>query len=190
MKNDQYIKEDLQQLLKGIRKHASYFALSPDQEDNEIDVARTLSQELKKRGEVSFHSIKLRGQGNDPPDCQAIDDGGRRIGVEVTELVDGTAIAAAKEGSFIWQDPPEVQSVVKRVSDIIRRKDRATVCDGPYKQYILVIYCDDPSYLDYQVLETIRETQFGPTRLIDRAYFLESYSPHERGHPLIELQLS
>ena len=191
MKSDQHIEEYIQQLLKDTRRrHALYFALSPDQEDNEIYVAWMVSQELKKRGEGSFDLIKPRGQGNDPPDCQAIDDDGRRIGVEVTEFVNGTAIAAAKEGNFILQDPPEVQSVVKMVSDIIRRKDRAIVCGGPYKKYILVIYCDDPDYLDYQVLETIRETKFGPTRLIDRAYFLESYSPYERGLPLIELQLS
>ena len=188
MKSDQYIEEAIQ-LLEGARKHASYFALSPKQEEIEFGVVQTLNEELENRGEMPFHSFKSRGQGNDPPDCEATNDDGRRIGIEVTELVDGAAIAAAKERKFVWQDPPEAQSVVERVSDIIRNKDGATVLGGPYDQYILVIYCDDPGYLDFQVREAIGKTQFGPTHLIDRAYFLESYCPWEGSCPLIELQL-
>ena len=188
MKSDQHI-EGAIQLLEGIRPHASYFALSSKQEENEIGVIQTFNEELKRLGEMPFHSFKLRGQGNDPPDFEATDDDGRRIGIEVTELVDGDAIAASREGNFVWQDPPEVQSVVETVSDKIRRKDSAKVCNGPYDQYILVIYCDDPGYLDHQVLEAIRKKQFDLTRLIDRAYFLASYCPWEGCCPLIELQL-
>lgn len=188
MESGQHIEKTIQ-LLEGIRPHAPYFALSAKQEENEIGVIQTLNEELERQGEMPLHSFKSRGQGKDPPDCEATDDEGRRIGIEVTELVDGTAIAASREGNFVRQDLPEVQSVVETVSDIIRRKDSAKVCGGPYDQYILVIYCDDPGYLDHQVLEAIREKQFDPTRLIDRAYFLASYCPWEGSCPLIELQL-
>ena len=189
MESDQYIEEAIG-LLEGMRPHASYFALSSKQEENEFGVVQILNEELEKRGDMPFQSFKSRGQGYDPPDCEAIDDDGRRIGIEVTELVDGAAIAAARERDFVWQDLPEVQSVVERVADIIRRKDSAKVCGGPYDQYILAIYCDDPGYLDHHVLEAIRKKQFDPARLIDRTYFLASYCPWKRSCPLIELLLT
>ena len=86
---------------KQIRKHAPYFALSKDNQLNEVEVVRVFNSELKNWGVDHFHSIGARGLGKDPPDCEAIDNGGERIGIEVTELVDGIAVASANNGKMI-----------------------------------------------------------------------------------------
>ena len=175
--------------LNGVRKYAPYFALSSSRQNNEFNVAVALSQELRKRGKEPFHSILLRGRGNDPPDCEAKDSHGKRIGIEVTELVDGDSISAAKKGESFSQDTLKPSEVTENITAKIRKKDGADVKGGTYDEYILIIYCDDPRFLDYEILDAIRKEQFAPTRLIDRVYFLESYCPWEKCCPYIELRL-
>ena len=106
----------------GVRKYAPYFALSSSRQDNETSVADALSQELRKRGKEPFHSIVPRGQSNDPPDCEAKDSHGKRIGIEVTELVDGNSISAAKNGVHIFQDALKPSEVTEIITTIIRKK--------------------------------------------------------------------
>ena len=196
------------------RVHAPYFALSPSKQkqDNEFNVATTLSQELTKRGKESFHSIKSRGEGYDPPDCEARDGNGKRIGIEVTELVHEYAIAPAKEediykrDAFTFSEEEEElykkggftsSEVIKHISGRIEKKDKITNRDGkkrvqggPYDEYILIICCDDYEYfLNNESRNAMRKAQFGPTRLITRAYFLESYCPLKKCHPYIDLHL-
>lgn len=176
--------------LEGVRKHAPYFSLSSNRQLNEVDVAYLLSEELSKQGEDSFHSVTSRGRSNDPPDCEAIGDKGERIGVEVTELVDGPSIAAAKGGDVNLQEAWKPSRVIEKITCIIRRKDRVVPKGGPYELYILVVICDDPLILDYENLEAIRDFNFPGTQLIDRAYFLWSYCPFEKRCPYITLRLS
>ena len=175
--------------LSDVRKHAPYFALAKDKQQNEIEVVHVLNQELKNRGVKFFGSIVARGVGQDPPDCEAIGNGRERIGIEVTELVDGDAIASANKGGMIDQDLLIASQVIEKVSAIIRRKDRAMVKGGPYDLYILIIYCDDPKYLDFEIHKKLRNERFGPTNLIDYAYFLESYNAWTSSCPYIELRL-
>ena len=176
-------------LLDGVRGHAPYFALSYCREQNEIEVAHVLNEELRNRGKESFHSIVSRGQSNDPPDCEARGNNEERIGIEVTELVDEYSIVAAKKRELFIQDILPPLHVIEQISTIIRRKDGAIVKGGPYDSYILIIYCDDPMFLDHGIQNAIRNAQFGPTSLIDRAYYLESYLPWEKCCPYIELRL-
>ena len=131
-------------------------------------MAVTLSQELRKQGKEPFHSFVQRGQGNDPPDREAKDSHGKRIGIEVTELVDRNSISAAKKGEYIFQDALKSSEVTEIITTIIRKKDGAYVKGGPYDEYILIIYCDDPRFLDYEILDAIRKEQFSSASLIDR----------------------
>lgn len=174
----------------GVRQHAPYFALSADRQENEADVARVLREEMLRRGEQSFHSIQSRGQGNDPPDCEAIGSNEERVGIEITELVDGRAIEGAVRGTNVPHKAVAPRAVVERISTVIRKKDRANVQGGRYDLYILVICCDDPCYLDYEVMLAIRDARFTRPRLIDRAYFLASYDPWQGCCPYIELAWS
>lgn len=174
----------------GIRKHAPYFALSADKQENEVDVACMLRKEMLRRGKESYHSIRSRGPGNDPPDCEATGNSGERVGIEVTELVEESAIQGAIKGTDTHHEPIAPLAAVKRISDIIKRKDRADIRGEQYDLYILVIYCGDPYFLIHDVLVSIREARFQRTRLIDRAYFLESYNPWQMCCPYVELSLS
>ena len=175
--------------LNRAREYAPYFALSSSQQDNEISVVDVLSRELTKQGKSSFHSIVPRGRGKDPPDCEARNGNGKRIGIELTELVDGNSISATKNGVYIFQDALKPSEVTEIITTIIRKKDGADVKGGPYDEYILIIYCDDPRFLDYEILDAIRKEQFGPASLIDRVYFLESYCPWKKCCPYFELRL-
>ena len=179
--------EDIEQQ---VRKYAPYFSLSKDKQQNEFEVVYLFNQELKGRGVEHFDSITVRGPGKDPPDCEAIGNNGERIGIEVTELVDGDAIASAKNGKLIDHNVPiPLSQVIEKVSAIVSRKDRAIVKGGPYDLYKLIIYCDDPEYLDFEIHNAIRNSRFGQTKLIDHAYFFESYDPWKKCCPYIELRL-
>ncbi len=188
-----------------IRVYAPYFALSPDRQGNESDVASILGDELAEQDKASFHSLVSRGQGDDPPDCEALDENGNRVGIEVTELVDGASIADAKraakaaanrrpivtaiEDDAISQKVCTPSDLIKEISDRVLRKSRSEIHGGPYGTYLLIIYCDDPLYLDYDNFEAVRRARFDCTGAIDRVYFLTSYLPWEQRCPLIELQL-
>ena len=177
-------------LSEGIRKHAPYFSLSSNRQTNETDVVHLLIEGLSKHGEVAFNSVTSRGESNDPPDCEAMGDNGEWIGIEVTELVDGPSIAAAKDEDVNFQEIWKPSRVIEKVACIIRRKDRAVLKGGPYDLYILIVYCGDPVILDYDNIEAIRASSFPATQLIDHAYFLWSYCPIEKRCPHIKLRLS
>ena len=175
--------------LDDTRKYAPYFALSSSRQDDEASVVFVLNQELEMRGQEPFRSVTPRGQGNDPPDFEARDNLGKRIGIEVTELVDGRSIAAEENGSHVSQLSFTPTKAITDISARIRKKDGADIKGGSYDQYILIIYCDDPRFLDSEILNAVRGTQFGSANLIDRAYFLQSYCPLEKCCPLVELRL-
>ena len=175
---------------KEIRKHAPYFALSADKQQNEVDVACVLREEMLRRGEESYHSIQSRGLGNDPPDCEAIGNNGERVGIEVTELVEESAIEGANRGTDTPHEPIAPLAAVERISNIVQKKDRADVRGERYDLYFLVIYCGDPCFLTHDVLVSIREARFERTHLINRAYFLESYNPWQKCCPYVELTWS
>ena len=171
------------------RKHDPYFTLSKDKQQNELEVAHLLNEELKNRGAKYFDSIVARDSGKDPPDCEAIGDDGERIGIEVTELVDEDSITSAISGKMIDQLLPKPSEVIEKVSAMIRRKDCAIVKDGPYDLYILIIYCDDPKFLAFDIHNELRNSRFGPTKLTDHAYFFQYYNPWKKCCPYYELRL-
>ncbi len=71
----------------------------------------------------------------------------------------------------------------------IAKKDNAQVKGGPYHEYVLVIYCDEPRVLDYHLIEHVRGHSFPRTKVINRAFVLFSYSAWENCCPYIELKL-
>ena len=176
--------------LEGSRKHAPYFALFRSKQDNELMVANVLREEMLNRGEEWFHSVQLREEGEDPPDCEAIARSGARVGIEVTELVDEDSAKAAHTGKRIDESAVDPSTAIEKITNIILRKDRANIKGGIYESYILVIYCDDSRYLDCGVIEEIRNSTFGTTNRIDVVFLLMSYSPWEKRCPYLRLKLS
>ncbi len=173
-----------------VRPHAGYFSCTSDRPIEEVGVVQSLHESLEKCGSVFFHSYKSRGENNDPPDCEAISLEGARIGIEVTELVDGGSIQARKRDQPIPRKPVARSQLYGLLRTRIEKKGHPPdVKGGPYSQYVLIIYCDEPSVLDYGLIEYVRSCEFGAAKLLDRVFFLMSYSGWEQCCPFIELKL-
>ena len=184
--------EEWEIIKKNTRKHAGYFAWTSDRHRHieEVSVVQILHESLEKCGMVFFHSHKSRGDSNYPPDCEALSPNGERIGIEVRELVDSDSIKASKCQRHTQREPWSKSYLLKELHTIINRKDNPPqVKGGPYSQYLLIIYCDEPRVLHYDLIEYIRRVKFGPTKLLSRVFFLMSYSPWEKCCPFIELEL-
>ncbi len=172
------------------RPHAGYYSWQTDRDVEELGVVQTFHESLTHSGDAFFHSYQARGRGNDPPDCEAQAPGGSRVGIEVTELVDGDSIAAAKSGAHIPWEPFAEGHLFGLLVERIKKKDNPVdVKGGPYDEYVLIIYCDEPRVLDYGLIQFVRGAVFPPTTLIDRAFLLLSYSPWEGFCPYIALNL-
>lgn len=70
------------------REHAGYFYIGDSKEASEMLVLDYFLNALDQQQSMFIYQSKHRGERNDPPDCEAIDDNGDRIGIEITELVD------------------------------------------------------------------------------------------------------
>ncbi len=176
-----------------VRPHAGYFSCLSDRDVEELGVVQSLHESLTHHGQNFFHSYQSLGRGNDPPDCEAKSNSGHRIGIEVTELVDGASIAAdkaAKSGQSISREPFCESEVFNLVAKCIKKKDNSKIKGGTYDEYVLIIYCDEPRMLDYGLIQSVRCATFPKTNLIDRIFLLFSYSPWEKCCPYIELKLS
>lgn len=173
-----------------IRPHAGYFSWPPDRELEELGVVDDLAKSLEAEGRSFFNSWRSRGQGNDPPDVEALSQSGETIAIEVTEFVDGRAIEAAKSEHAYFRPPYSTQELFHLLTKRIATKDAPRgIKGGPYSQYVLVIHCDEPRVLDYVLLQAAGEFRFPVTNLIDRAFLLLSYSPFTRRCPHIELKV-
>ena len=182
-----------------VRSHADYFSWLSDRDVEELSVVQSLNESLAHHGQPFFHSLQSRGRGNDPPDCEARSCTGRRVGIEVTELVERKSMEEASSRRPIprerWEERckpfPESQ-LFDLLAERIANKDKSLVKSrgGPYDEYVLIIYCDEPRVLDYGLIEYVRGTTFPRTTLIDRAFLLFSFSPWENRCPYIELKIA
>lgn len=171
------------------RPHAGFFTNETDRAEAELYAVKVLQESLEADGAAFFHSPTSRGD-DDPPDCEArLFDGGR-IGIEVTEIVEGLSIAAEKSGKPAeWRSysPEEIERIL---ADRIRAKDCPTDLKGaPYDSYVLVICTDENRVLNYELIQHIRSLKFEKCNLIDRCFLLMSYSPWEAKCPYVELKL-
>jgi hypothetical protein len=171
------------------RSHAEYFWTS-DRQVEELGVVRSLHESLEKCGSAFFRSFESRGENNDPPDCEAMSFEGERIGIEVTELVDKGSIRASKRNQSIPFEPWTKSQLYNCLRTRIEKKGQTSeVKGGPYNQYILIIFCDEPRVLDYGLIEYVRSCEFEAAKLLDKVFFLMSYSGWEKCCPFIELKL-
>jgi len=105
------------------RGYADFFGWGSDRDIEEWGVVTSLSESLESEGNKLFSCLKRRGRPNDPPDCEALDNEGNRIAIEVTELVDGKAIQAYKSGAvYEWADWDKVR-FISSLETLLSRKD-------------------------------------------------------------------
>jgi hypothetical protein len=156
----------------------------------EANVLASLAKSLQKDGALFFGKIRPRGCGNDPPDLEAPDPGGRRIAFEITELVDGEAIKAFKSTKLDepaqWTESGFLDSLGRLLQ---RKNDKFTqLKDPPYDGgYVVVVFSDEPDLSAPVVERYLRGQSFTGTRLITRAFFLISYDPRLERCPYFEL---
>ena len=177
-------------LVKNHRPHAGHFSWESDKAVAEAGVLKVFEEELELDGNSFFLQARHRGQGNDPPDCEAMSKDGGRVGIEITELVDPESAAAARlKQPYEWKDWRYglVPALQKRLSE----KDSPThLKDPPYIEYVLLIHTDEPWLEIDRVRSTLASHIFLPTALITRAYLLVSYSPWEKRYPCIRLNVA
>ena len=191
--------EDFSELLRRNRQmHAGFFSWK-DKPVGEKGAVESLNESLKKCGQPAFLAVKSRS--NDPPDCEARSFDGKRIGIEVTELVDEDSRAASQPNrkkpltqdkiSKLHRRPRYAEHEFEKfIRDRIGEKDKqSSVKDGPYDEYVLIICCDEARALYAPLIEYLRGCEFGPTELVDRVFFLISYDPQKECCPFVELKL-
>ena len=178
----------LKDIKDNVRDHAGYFSWESNRAIEEAGVVQCLSESLESKGKLFFHSYKSRQE--DPPDCEAQNKNNELIGIEVTELVDGNSIAKSRQNKLIPWEPWSIEQLDQTITKIINKKDNPTeLKGGPYKEYILVIYCAEPAILDFNLIEHIKEKPYSLTKLITRVFFLMSYCAFEKCCPYLELKL-
>ncbi|MFB3082349.1 MAG: hypothetical protein ACE1Z4_02675 [Gammaproteobacteria bacterium] len=171
------------------RPHAGHFSWETDRPVAEAGVLKEFEEALAIDGQEFFSQVRHRGPGNDPPDCEAINNTGARIGIEITELVDPASAAAARAGkAYDWKDwKPDLIPTLDR---IIRLKDSpAALKDPPYSEYVLLVHTDEPWMELDHTRQSLADHIFPATSLITKAYLLISYDPGEKRYPYIRLNI-
>ena len=167
------------------RPYAGFFDW-PDRSVAEIGIASTFV--AAAHGEVGFplRDLRSRRLGEDPPDCEATDQTGARIALEVTELVDEEAIVRARRSGgnewAQWDAPKLIDAIQAR----LRAKGTKRLKGGPYAEYIVLIHTDEPALSIEIVANALADAQFTAAVQVGRAYLLLSYHPG-RGYPFVRL---
>jgi hypothetical protein len=171
------------------RPHAGHFSWETDRSVAEAGVLQEFEEALALDGQKFFSQARHRGPGNDPPDCEADDIAGERIGIEITELVDPASAAAARAGqAYDWKNWR--RDLIPTLDRILRKKDATVVLkDPPYSEYVLLIHTDEPWIELDHTRRSLADHVFPATSLITRAYLLISYEPLEKGYPCIRLNI-
>jgi len=175
------------------RGYADFFGWETDRPLAEWGVTNTLRESLEANGEAPFTALKVRRSPNDPPDCEAIDANGKRIAIEVTELVDGRAIQAHKSGRvYDWAEWPR-DKFLSALSERIAEKGKRypLLKDGPYEGgYLVLIHTDEPMLRIGTVREYLKDHLFPRPQGVTRALLLLSYDGDTESYPYVDLPMS
>ncbi|KWA45805.1 hypothetical protein WL27_05345 [Burkholderia multivorans] len=190
--------DDESEIVKQIRaarakaRYADFFGWSTDRDIEEWGVVTTLAESLAANGQLFFFDLARRGRDNDPPDCEAVDANGRRVAIEVTELVDERAIQAYKRGAVYewaeWTRDGFISSLAKRITE--KGKRHAILKGAPYDGgYVIVVFTDEPLLPIETVTTFLRDHAFARPAGMTRAFLLLSYDPRTESYPYVELDL-
>jgi hypothetical protein len=172
------------------RGYADFFGWAINRDIEEQAVAGHLVASLRASGVPSFFEIKIRGRGNDPPDLEAVDPDGKRVAIEVTELVDSEAIKAYKEGRhYDWAEWNQSKFLASLTSLLEAKNARfPKLKESPYSGgYVVLIFTDEPE-LRYSTVKTfLAGHAFQGLNHVHRAFLLLSYDPSIGWCPYFEL---
>jgi hypothetical protein len=182
----------MREAMKKARGYANYFGWAANRDLEEWGVMQCLRESLESQGQpFCYLNLTIRGRPNDPPDFEARDADGRRVAVEVTELVSEEAIRAHKTGSVydfaVW----DRGALVSNLTRTIARKDGKypQLKDPPYDGgYELVVFTDEPMLSRESVEKFLSGHVFEATHL-SRVMLLLGYDPGVQRCPLYKLPL-
>jgi hypothetical protein len=163
------------------RGYAEYWEWRIDRPLTEQHAAHVLANFLTRKGELTRGTVALFRP--DPPDVLLTREDGSRIGIEVTELVDGKMAAHHRhlktQGlpiSYGWA-PWTPASIAAELSRIVAVKDsKLKKATGNFSKLLLAIVTDEPA-IDEVVGRQGVILSGAIAELIDRAFLILSYDP-------------
>jgi hypothetical protein len=181
------IYERIKEALAKRRGYADFFGWD-DKQVAERGIVSQLLEEIVDEPAGPFRDLVSRGVGADPPDCEMRDMDGRRIGIEVTELVDEDAIRRSKRDSRFLMAGWDQATLIARLEARIRQKDAPKVVHGgPYDEYWLLLHTDEGVLTFEAVSGWLAGFELPKRSLLTRVYLLFSYSPGLKKYPYLRL---
>ena len=156
------------------RGYADYWEWDIDRQCAERGVAEALRDFLGISGDVS--SIPV-----DPPDVLLQTSAGRRIGIEVTELIDGRAAGHNRRASqsraqhviAIWTVDAVLAEIERRVTT---KELKVSKAEGAFDELWLAIATDEPT-VDLSMAEAACARCQVKTKHLSRGFLLLGYHP-------------
>jgi len=174
-------------------RYTNYFGWPLNRDDGELSVVNHLVKSLELDNKNYLTEIKSRGRHNDPPDCEAKNESGKRVAIEVTELVDEDTIKAYKAGiKYNWANWNK-SKFISSIESLLSRKDPKyhKLIEPPYPGgYVLIIFTDEPDLNRHKIQQFLDNHIFNVTKNISQAFLLVSYDPSIKRCPYFELKLN
>lgn len=131
----------------------------------------------RDRGECPF--VRIESCMPPLPDCQLIDRNGRKIGVEVTELVDQPTIERNKYVSYYWKEYL-AHELISAVAKRLQAKDNkctaaaAAIRQANFEKIIVILHCDEPDLISRPTFcgEVLSGHEFPRLTYISEAWLL------------------
>lgn len=184
------VSDAIRDSIRRARGYADFFGWAPNRDLEEQGVVTSLAESLEADGSSFFSAIAIRGRGNDPPDLEAIDNGGKRIAFEVTELVDGHAIQAFKNGRPYDFAEWDQQKFLSTLGSLLTAKNGRfhKLKGSPYPGgYVVVVFTDETALPKSVVEAYLQDHIFSGLTNVFRAFLLLSYDPSVEAYPYFEL---
>jgi hypothetical protein len=179
--DDAEILAAMEAALQKSRGYGDFFSFPPD-------------RDLEEAGVAFYSALKSRGRPNDPPDCEGVDANGSRVAIEVTELVDGAAIRAAKTTGHMCEFREWTKAdFLREISLRINAKDRRYphLKEPPYPGgYVVVIHTDEAMLSRSAVQAYLENHRFPKPQHVSRALLVLSYDPAIQRSPYFELAVN
>ncbi len=186
-------KEILVQIRAAIAKrrgYADFFSWPLNRDLEEWSICSQFRESLAGRNELFFSGLKMRRRPNDPPDLEALAEGGGRLAIEVTELVDGDAIRAFRAGRIYdwakWSEERFLRAIQERVD--VKDQRFPELKEPPYEGgYVVLVHTDEPELSRAAVEGYLLKHRFKKPEYVSRAFLLLSYDPSVSHYPYFEL---
>jgi hypothetical protein len=163
------------------RGYAEYWEWVPDRSRAELDAARVLHKFLVTAGEMVSGSLTVVRP--DPPDVLLETVNGRRVGIEVTELLDRDAVKRHSDRKKRG-DPPAFDTaqwtptmMAKMLSQIVEAKDyKLRKVASRFDECFLAIVTDEPGIDEWLSRDAVSRCWL-TVQHIHRAFLVMSYHP-------------